>query len=212
MRVRLALSLMALLAIGAMITLVACSGGTSNGPSRGGSSTGTVTTTVSDPSTCSAPQGPFSNVFVTIADVQIHQSATAAANDSGWQDLTPGLTPTQVDLLGIANNSCFLASLGSNVAIQAGTYQQIRVILLDNGKASQVANNKCGSNAANCVVLAAGNTIQPLALSSESQTGIKIPSGQIAGGQFTVTAGQAKDLNIDFNACASIVIQGNQQF
>jgi hypothetical protein len=151
-------------------------------------------------------------VFVTIADVQIHQSATAAANDSGWQDLTPGLTPTQVDLLGIANNSCFLASLGSNVAIQAGTYQQIRVILLDNSKASQVANNKCGSNAANCVVLAAGNTIQPLALSSESQTGIKIPSGQIAGGQFTVTAGQAKDLNIDFNACASIVIQGNQQF
>jgi hypothetical protein len=210
MRVRLALSLMALLAIGAMITLVACSTGKVTG--GGGSTTGTVTTTISDPSTCSAPQGPFSNVFVTIADVQIHQSATAAANDSGWQDLTPGMTPTQIDLLGIANNSCFLASLGSNVAIQTGTYQQIRVILLDNSKASQVANNKCGSNAANCVVLAAGNTIQPLALSSESQTGIKIPSGQIAGGQFTVAAGQVKDLNIDFNACASIVIQGNQQF
>src|SRR4051812_39551667 len=112
MRVRLALSLMALLTLGTIITLVACSGGTIN-TGLGGSSTGTVTTTVSDPSTCTAPQGPFSHVYVTIADVQIHQSATAAASDSGWQDLTPGLTPTQIDLLGIANNSCFLASLGS---------------------------------------------------------------------------------------------------
>jgi len=49
-------------------------------------------------------------------------------------------------------------------------------------------------------------------LSSQAQTGIKIPSGQIAGGQFVVAAGETKDLNIDFNACASIVTQGNGQF
>jgi hypothetical protein len=55
-------------------------------------------------------------------------------------------------------------------------------------------------------------TPQPLLLSSESQTGIKIPSGQIAGGQFVVAAGQTKDLDIDFNACESIVAQGNGQF
>src|SRR5258708_29652934 len=62
------------------------------------------------------------------------------------------------------------------------------------------------------VMLSSDNTPQPLLLSGESQTGIKIPSGQIAGGQFTVTAGQTEDLDIDFNACASIVSEGNGQF
>jgi hypothetical protein len=49
-------------------------------------------------------------------------------------------------------------------------------------------------------------------LSSESKTGIKIPSGQIAGGQFAIAAGETKDLDIDFNACESIVAEGNGQF
>src|SRR5437899_12639743 len=111
MRVRTALTLLAVLALAAITVLVACSGGSSTSKSSGG--TGSVTTTISDPSTCTAPQGPYSNVFVTIADVKIHQSGTAAASDPGWVDLTPGLTPTQVDLIGLANNSCFLASLGS---------------------------------------------------------------------------------------------------
>jgi protocatechuate 3,4-dioxygenase beta subunit len=52
---------------------------------------------------------------------------------------------------------------------------------------------------------------QPL-LSSESKTGLKIPSGQIAAGGFTIAAGQTKDLDIDFNTCASIVTEGNGQY
>lgn len=167
---------------------------------------------ISDPATCAAPQGQFSHVYVTITDVLIHQSASAGANDSGWVDLAPSLkgAPIQVDLLGTAANQCFLASLGS-VGIQPGTFQQIRVILADNG--ATVSGNKCGSTA-NCVTLTsdAASTPHALLLSSESQTGIKIPSGQLAGGQFTVAAGQTKDLNIDFNACASIVTLGNGQF
>jgi Domain of unknown function (DUF4382) len=116
----------------------------------------------------------------------------------------------QVDLLAQANNQCFLATLGSTAEIQPGSYQQIRIILA--GNSASVSGNKCGSTA-NCVMLTSSpNTPQPLQLSSESQTGIKIPSGQIAGGQFTVAAGQTKDLNIDFNACESIVAQGNGQF
>lgn len=211
MRVRIALLVSAILTLAAIIILAACSGG-GNGDISRSSNIGTVNLTISDPSTCSAPQGPYSNVYVTVAGVKIHQSATAGPDDAGWVDLTPNLTPTQIDLLGIANNNCFLASLGSNVRINAGNYQQIRVILLDNSKASQVTNNKCGS-AANCVILAADpSNPQPLQLSSESQTGIKIAPGQFAGGQFTVVAGEARDLNIDFNACASIVIQGNSGY
>jgi len=56
------------------------------------------------------------------------------------------------------------------------------------------------------------NTPQALQLSSESQTGIKIPSGQIAGGNFTIGSGQIKDLNIDFDACASVVAEANGQY
>ena len=53
---------------------------------------------------------------------------------------------------------------------------------------------------------------RPLQLSSESKTGIKIPSGQIAGGKFVVAAGESKDLDLDFNACRSIVHEGNGSF
>lgn len=187
--------------------------GCGNGSSGSANPMASVVTSVSDPAPCGAPQGPFSHVYVTITDVEIHQSADAAAGDAGWVDLTPSLknNPKQVDLLGIANNQCFLATLGSGTEIQPGTYQQIRVLLAANG--TTVAGDQCGG-ATNCVMLTSdlSNTPHALQLSSESQTGIKIPSGQIAGGKFQVAAGDAKDLNIDFNACESIVVQGNGQY
>jgi hypothetical protein len=62
------------------------------------------------------------------------------------------------------------------------------------------------------VVLASDGSVHDLQLASEAQSGLKIPSGQIAGGSFTVASGQTKDLDIDFNACASIVATGNGKF
>src|SRR2546425_12011894 len=184
------------------VFLISCSGG---------SKPGTVNTSISDPPTCAAPQGPYRHVYVTVNDVLIHQSASASANDAGWIHLASGLkdNPLQVDLLGVANQ-CFLAMLGS-AEIEPGTYQQIRVVLAPNS--ASVNNNKCG-NVANCLMLTSdpSNTPQALQLSSETQTGIKIPSGQIAGGSFTIGSGQTKDLNIDFDACASVVVQGNGQY
>jgi uncharacterized protein DUF4382 len=197
-----------------LAVLIACSGG-------GGSTTKTtftpakVTVSVSDPATCSSgASGPYSNIWVTITDVLIHTSATAADNDPNWVDLTPNLksAPQQVDLLAAANNQCFLATLGSNTALQPGTYQQIRIILADN--TSNLANNHCGAAGANCIIFTPPQTQVPqaLLLSSESKTGIKIPSGHIAGGNFTIGSGETKDLNINFDTCASIVVQGNGQF
>ncbi len=187
----------------AALLLIGCGGGSTQ--------TATVNTSLSDPSTCSSPQGPYRHIYVTVTDVQISQSANAGNGNSGWVDLTPALknNPVQVDLLGVANQ-CFLATLGST-GIPAGNYQQVRVILAKDGLA--ITNNKCG-NAANCVMLTSDplNTPIPLQLSSETNTGIKIPSGQIAGGQFTVKGGDTKDFNIDFNACASMVVQGNGQY
>jgi hypothetical protein len=187
---------------------VAC--GSSNSK-QSGHGTATVSTMLSDPATCAAPAGPYSHVYVTITDVQAHVSATAAANDSGWVDLTPKLpkAPKQIDLLGQANNQCFLATLGDSQELQPGNYQQIRLILA--GNSTTVANNACG-NSANCVVLASDSSVHALQLSSEAQTGIKIPSGQIAGGGFNIAAGQTKDLDIDFSTCESIVQEGNGQY
>jgi Domain of unknown function (DUF4382) len=189
--------------------LLSCSSG-----SRSMSSApATVNVAVSDPTTCSGPQGPFSHIFLTITDVQINASAGAGDNDPGWIDLTPNLqqNPQQVDMLGQANNRCFLAMLGSAIELQPGSYQQIRIILASD--ATTFTTNQCGSTA-NCVVLSSdsSNTPRPLLLSSQSKTGLKIPSGQIAGGQFVIAAGETKDLDIDFDACASIVTEGNGQF
>lgn len=207
MRLRLLTIIGLLLLMSCAIVFVACGGGGSSPTTT----TAKVNLTISDPPTCAGPSGAYTHVYVTIRDVQIHTSASAGPTDAGWVDLTPDLknAPKQVDLLGIANNQCFLASLGSQTEIPAGSYQQIRVFLTDS--TTNVANNQCG-NSANCVVLTADGSTHTLSLSSESQTGIKIPSGQLAGGNFTVGAGQVKDLNIDFDACASIIAKAGNQY
>ena len=191
------------------IFLVACSSTMTT--TSTGSGMGQVSVMVSDPATCQSPSGPFSHVYVTITDVQANVSSTAGDNDMGWTDLTPNLakTPMQVDLLGQATNGCFLATLGDKMELQPGSYQQIRIILADNS--ATVTNNACGSSA-NCVVLAADSSVHTLQLSSEAKTGLKIPSGQIASGAFTIAAGQTKDLDIDFITCESIVHEGNGQY
>lgn len=195
----------------AAVILASCSGGSGNALHT--ANPALVNVTVSDPATCSGPSGPFSHIFVTITDVQINASASAGDNDPGWIDLTPNLAqnPQQVDMLGQANNQCFLAMLGSDVQLQPGSYQQIRIMLA--GAAVTLSKNQCGTMP-NCLMLTSdsSNTPQPLLLSSQSKTGLKIPSGQIAGGQFVIAAGQTKDLNLDFDACASIVTEGNGQF
>jgi Domain of unknown function (DUF4382) len=192
------------------LLVVACSSGNSGAPPAATATT-TANVMLSDPATCSGPSGPFAHVYVTITDVTANISSSAGDGDSGWTDLTPGLSsqPKQIDLLGQANNQCFLATLGDTQQLQAGKYQQIRLILADNS--ATVANNACG-NSANCVVLSSDNSVHQLLLSSESKTGLKIPSGQIASGGFSIAAGQTKDLDIDINTCASIVQEGNGQY
>lgn len=194
------------------VLAVACGGGSST---RTGAQTGFINTSLSDPATCQAPKGPYDSVYITVVDAKANTSASAGDNDAGWVDLTPNLSsnPKQIDLLGLPlTNQCFLAILGSQTQLAAGTYQQIRLILLDNNHGNTLANNKCTGNDANCVVLHADQSVHTLLLSSEAQTGIKIPSGQIAGGQFTVPPNDTADLNIDINCCASIVITGNGQY
>ena len=196
----------------AMVIAVSCGGGNT---ALQTSTTGMIQVSISDPPSCMPPNGQFSHVFITVRSVQAHTSATADASASGWQELAPQLAsaPMQVDLFSSPQTTCILAQLGS-ASLPVGAYQQIRLILLSNSPGSGGAvpsPNNCAGNGFNCVVLS-DNSVHELALSSEAITGLKIPPGQIVGGPINVAAGQSVDLNIDFNACASIIQEGNGTF
>lgn len=206
-----------------VMLLVGCGGGNNQGAFT--PSTGTVNTSISDPPICGIS---FSHVWVTVTKVRANVNSNAAPNDSGWVDLVNlSNSPKQVDLLSLAQTTCLATQLGA-ASLPMGKYQQIRFHLLANNATgvsvtalgSTTPTNSCGPNATtgpfNCVVpkLANGQDGQPqtLNLSSEAQTGIKIPGSQISQGGFTVSAGQVTDLDIDFNTCESLVAQGNGQF
>jgi len=190
----------------------------SSAPSMSSAQMGAATVTLSDPPSCAAPRGNFKSVFVTIRSVQAHISASADDNSSGWQELAPQLNshPVQLDLLNLPlNGACLLEQLGSTSSLPVGDYQQIRLLLVPNGPPSGPvpATNACAGlgQVFNCVVDSTNN-FSELLLSSQANTGLKIPPGQIVGGPIHVAAGRSVDINVDFNACASIVSEGNGSF
>lgn len=197
------------------VSLFNC-GGTTSIMVRSNPPVGTVSVSVSDPPSCKVPSGNYKRVYITIRSVQAHTSGTATDSAGGWQELAPQLAnaPVQVDLLASPTGGCALAQLGSNVSVPAGDYQQIRLVLVSNNPAAGTpapATNACGNAGFNCAVLS-DDSVHQLELSSQSNTGLKIPPGQIVGGPLRVQVNQHIDINIDFNACASIVAQGNGQF
>ena len=194
--------------------LINCSGsGSGSVMTSGGMAT--IQVSITDPPSCKFPNGDFQHFYVTIRSVQAHTSASADDNTPGWQELAPQLNsqPMQIDLFAAGPNACLLTMLGSSTALPAGTYQQIRLLLVpnDGGSGPLPTTNACVNQGFNCAVLEDGS-IHELQLSSQANTGLKIPPGQIEGGPITVAAGQDVDLNIDFNACASIIQEGNGQF
>ncbi len=195
-------------------TLVGC--GSSTTPTAPGV-TGTVQTTISDPPSCATSYDGYDHVYVTVTKVTAHISSTASETDSGWVTLVDlSSSPKQIDLLHLPGaGTCILSqTLGSASGLPVGKYQQIRLYLLANNAGSGPSNNQCGAGAFNCVVplVPSGGSAQTLHLSSEAQTGIKVPPGQIAGGGIDLKDGQGADINLDFDACASILRQGNGQF
>jgi hypothetical protein len=124
-------------------------------------------------------------------------------------------TPRQIDLLSTPDTTCVLTVLGSTTGVPPGAYQQIRLHLLGNtpaqGEATPSPNACAGTSGFNCVELTNGSR-QLIQLNSEAQTGIEISPERIAGGAITLTAGQPADMNIDFDACRSIVLLNSGAF
>jgi hypothetical protein len=198
-----------------IVGIVVSCGGSSSSMQMSGTATGTVMVSLSDPPSCKNPNGSFEHVYITVRSVQAHIDPKATDSSSGWQELAPQLAsqPMQIDLFSAAQTNCVLAQLGS-ASLPVGSYQQIRLLLVSNSPAATDAvpsTNACAGNGYNCLVLS-DSSIHELDLSSQANTGLKIPPGQIVGGPIQVSAGQSVDLNIDFNACASIVQEGNGNF
>ena len=180
---------------------------------RGTQSLASVSTSISDPATCAAPIGPFSHIVLTVRDVRANVNPNAPDNDPGVVDLTPNMTPVQIDLLGAASSQCILAQLATNVQIPSGTYQQIRILLLDNNQ-TLASTDQCGvGNGVNCVVLTSDGSTHQIDLSAEATAGIKLTNAQISGGSvLIVSGGQTVNLNLDINGCTSVVPAANGHF
>ncbi len=203
-----------MLAGAAALTLGVVGCGSSGGGGSSIGSSGSITTGISDPAQeCNSKfGGTYDAVYVTVEDVEAHIGS--GSSQTGWVDLTPDLksNPVQVDLLESPTTpECFLATLGVTSGLKAGNYQQIRIFMADNGSNVTLANgqtNSCGGTTWNCVVV--GGTPEPLDMPSNAQTGLKIPPGQVGGGNgLSIAQGQGLDLDIDVNACQSVVQAGH---
>lgn len=194
--------------------MIGCGGG-GGGGGAGTTGSAVIKSGISDPAQeCLAPNGPYQAVYVTVTDVKAHLGSSAGPNSSGWQDLTPNAPATQVNLLGSTTTDCLLATLGTTSGLPAGKYQQIRIFMAPNGSSfsGEPASNACNNpgnlapNVWNCVET--GGHWYPLTMPSNANSGLKIPPGQIAKGGLTVQDGKGLDLDVDVNACASVVAAG----
>ena len=70
----------------------------------------------------------YSHVWVTVQDVKVNTSASAAPGDSSWLDF-PLATPQTFDLATVTNGG--LATFGSALKIPTGTYRQMQLLLAD---------------------------------------------------------------------------------
>jgi hypothetical protein len=163
--------------LGAAALLVACGGG-------GNSNSGTLRVSLTDAQTCS-----YKQVFVTVDRVRVHRSATATDSASGWEELV--LSPPQrVDLMTLSNGA--FQALGT-MPLPAGTYQQVRLVLADNGDGPEYANQLTLPN----------DRTAALSTPSAQQSGLKLNV------HMTIEAGQTTELVLDFDPCKSVVKRGN---
>jgi hypothetical protein len=114
--------------------LLACGGGGGGGGSIPVSATpaptaaekGTLRLAMTD-----APACGYDAVNVTVTRVRVHQAASAAESEAGWQDL-PVNPPARIDLLSLTNGALF--ELGQ-LPLPVGKYTQLRLVLAENGAA-----------------------------------------------------------------------------
>jgi hypothetical protein len=170
-----------------LLALVGC------GDDGGGSALGSLRVSLTD-----APACGFDQVNVTVDKVRVHQSSAADPNAAGWTTIAL-LPPRKINLLALndpTQQNLALEQLGVT-PLGAGSYTQVRLLLIRNTITTPLANSVVLSGTANEI---------PLDTPSAVQSGIKLIH------PFTVNPGQRTDLLLDFDACKSIVRTGNAGF
>lgn len=166
-----------------LLTLVAACGGGGGGIGGTGQA-GTLRVSLTD-----APSCGYDEVNVTIERVRVHQSASAADDDGGWEDIV--LTaPKRVDLLTLTNG--VVEELGET-QLASGRYTQLRLVLAPNTASNPFANS----------VVPTGGRETALDTPSAAQSGLKINVN------LDVPPQQVLDVVLDFDACKSVVRRGN---
>jgi len=176
-----------------ILIFTACGGGGGGGSSDGGG-TGTVSVGLTDSST-----SKYLAIYVTIDKVQVNKKDSSSHGNSGWKTVA---TPMKTyNLLKLVNGVTEI--LGED-ELEAGTYQQIRLII---GKTAESENNINGEPHpdANYVVLNDGSYVH-LKIPSGYQTGVKLVHN------FKVEDGSFVELVLDFEACKSVVETGSEKY
>ncbi|HKW62235.1 MAG TPA: DUF4382 domain-containing protein [Candidatus Acidoferrum sp.] len=105
-------------------------------------------------------------VVLSLGGIDVHSSANAVGESSGWQPLFPelGKQPRQVELLSEKMIALSFAS-SEELSIPAGSYDHVRLRVAQNQVGSDrepLLENRCGQAGLNCVIMADGQ-VAPLA-------------------------------------------------
>ena len=158
------------------------------------------------------PSPSIQHIFVTLRGIQAHPSATAEDNSADWQELVPILKqqPLQVDLMERHEDSRS-ANLVRETVIPAGTYRQLRMLLVPDQPALDgplPEKNDCARTGFNCIIFTDG-AIRSLVLDG-GRPQIRFTSDQINGGFFQVLPSSNTKLAIEFNPRSSMALPMGQ--
>ncbi|MEO7497189.1 MAG: DUF4382 domain-containing protein [Massilia sp.] len=174
--------------VAAAISLAACGGGGGDGDTDSAGTTqllGGLRVALTNSQACG-----FDSINLTVSKVRVHQSATAAASDSGWSEIV--LAPARkINLLAVSNG---VRDVLGQASLPAGHYSQMRVVLSAN-TATGLENS----------VKPTGGTEVLLDTAAAPADGIKLAS------EFDVASGVA-DVVIDADACKSVIAKGAGQY
>jgi hypothetical protein len=206
MTARVRASLVLLGAVGALLQMQGCGGGTSSSPTmlqvgitNGGTtsaSTAAAATAVRTAVAASqAPSSPatYSSIVLSIKGIQlvpVGQDPQTPAESAGLPVIPLANSPVSVDIATLT----YLQQLLGQAVIPPGRYNQVRLILSDNVP---------GQTPANYVTLSGSSTKIPLDTPSGQQSGVKIL------GQFEVKAGVINAIVLSFDPATAIVTTGN---
>ena len=176
------------------VLLAACGGG-------GSSSSSTPTTMAmgqANVALADAPSLDFDHVWITVRQIDFHQLDTASPTDPQWLTF-PLPAPVTIDLTQYANGN--LAQVFSGLSLPAGTYRQIRLLVVDDEAAltaSALADQLQYNDQVDYTDAAGGSHSRPLEIIGPRQ-GISLL------GTFTVAAGAPLDLVLDFDLDDDVV-------